>query len=183
MNSVRIWNPFTSPNPRRSKTLTRQQLARRQTKAVSAAENLLDDPVLAAELEALSVEEYAERKGIRLGNPVRKGVKEMAKQQEVLDRLNVLSQKVDGLCDTIKVKEKSGQRTPNPSQSRIVALPSKRNDRSTKRLRIQRDQVLGAMEDAQEALDDGRYDEAADILDDVLDEYVVDEEQNVEEED
>ena len=174
---IRIWNPLHSPNPHREKALTREQVERKQDQAVRAAEDLQDDPALADELAELSTEQYAERKHIQLVNPKRKGVRHMAKQQEVVERLDTLAEKVESLTEAIKGKEKPTQK--NPTATRTIVLPPRnRSDRGSKRLRKERDKILDTMEDVQAALDNEQYDEAADLLDEVLDEYETDEGEN-----
>jgi len=61
-------------NPRQKKPLTIEQLEKRQRKAVQFAETFLHDDVLANELRELTPEQYAERRGISIQNPQRKGV-------------------------------------------------------------------------------------------------------------
>lgn len=167
---IRIWNPVHFPNSRREKAFTREQVERKQAQAVRAAEDLRDDPALADELAELSVEEYAERKHIQLVNPKRKEVRRMAKQEHVVERLDALAEKVESLTEAIMNKEKPAQK--NPTTTRTIVLPPRnRSDRVSKRLRKERDKILDSMEDVQAALDEGQYDEAADLLDEVLDEY------------
>jgi hypothetical protein len=48
--------------------------------------------------------------------------------------------------------------------------------RTERTARRQRDKILAAVDDALSALDEGREDDAADILDDVLEEYSEDDE-------
>jgi hypothetical protein len=51
------------------KALSYDEIARRQEQAVNFLLNVVGDPDKAEEIESLSVEEYAERKGFALANP------------------------------------------------------------------------------------------------------------------
>lgn len=74
---IRVFNP----QPRKKKKLTRQEVEKRQDKAVQFLRNVADDPELANDIEDLSVDEYAERKGFELvKNPSRKRRENMKKR-------------------------------------------------------------------------------------------------------
>ena len=53
-----------------AKELTREQVQSRKDKAVRFTENVLDDPDRADEIADESLEDYAERRGFTLTNPV-----------------------------------------------------------------------------------------------------------------
>lgn len=59
---------MTTRNPR-PKILTREQVAKKQEKAVRFVRDVVGDDALADEIESLTVEEYAERKRVQLANP------------------------------------------------------------------------------------------------------------------
>jgi DNA-binding ferritin-like protein len=112
-------------------------------------------------------------KGLQLSNPSGKGVVQL-KQQEFLQQLK----------DTVVEAVKEARSNPNGTLSQpVAATPSvpaapviptrKQTERSARR---QRDKILAAVDDALSALDEGREDAAADILDDVLEEYSEDDE-------
>jgi hypothetical protein len=52
------------------KTLTRQQLAGRKDKVVRFTRDVRDDPEREAEIEDETLDEYVERRHIRLSNPI-----------------------------------------------------------------------------------------------------------------
>ena len=72
------------------KTLTRKQLESRKAKAVRFTRDVLDDPDRADEIEDEPLEDYAERRRIKIQNP--KGVTHMAirSRKELLDRIDEL---------------------------------------------------------------------------------------------
>ena len=72
------------------KDLTRRQLESRKTKAVRFTRDVLGDDDRADEIEDESLEDYAERKAIRIINP--KGARKMAGQtrRELLERVEQL---------------------------------------------------------------------------------------------
>ena len=59
-----------------------------------------------------------------------------------------------------------------PQRKRTVV---RTRTKATGKLRRDRDEILDAVEAAQDALDEGQTDEAQDILDDIFDQYVVEE--------
>lgn len=89
------------------KLKTRDQAATAQAKAVRFLENLVGDPERAADIESLSVDEYAERKGFTLKNPAR-SAKHMASRRssysdmsraELIEGLNAAEARVAELED------------------------------------------------------------------------------------
>jgi hypothetical protein len=156
---VRIWNPY--PSPRKNKTLTREQVEGRQEKAVRFAEDVLDDPDLADELEGLTVEEYAERKGYRLSNPTRKVVNTV-KREEVVQKLKEELKPVLKDLVTEAVKEAR----PNPAAA-IRRLRHKIDEVPED----EREELLDKFAEIEDALADGRLDRAQQIVGDALDEY------------
>ncbi len=65
------------------KTRTYQQVEAAKRKAELAAENLMEDDDLADEFAEMSVEQYAERKGILIQNPKQERKKNMATKREI----------------------------------------------------------------------------------------------------
>jgi cell shape-determining protein MreC len=61
------------------KPLTRAQLEGRKEKAVRFTRDVLGDPARAAEIEAESLEDYAERRKVKLINPTNRSTVIMAK--------------------------------------------------------------------------------------------------------
>jgi len=72
------------------KTLTRDQLERRKAQAARFTRDVLDDPDRADEIEDESLEDYAERRRIKIQNP--KGVTHMAirSRKDLLERIEEL---------------------------------------------------------------------------------------------
>jgi len=83
------------------KTLSREQLERRKAQAVSFTRDVLDDPDRADEIEDESLEDYAERRHIRVINP--KGVRKMAvpTRSELLERIEELESENDDLQERL----------------------------------------------------------------------------------
>lgn len=97
------------------KALTREQVEARKGKAVRFLENVLDDPERADEVEAESIESYAERRGIQIVNP-RRGKQIMATKQqleqeirELEDENEELNQRLDEVLDIVAPPEEEGQ--------------------------------------------------------------------------
>jgi hypothetical protein len=161
-------------NPRRKTALTEDQVAARQDKAVRFARNVLGDDDLANELEELTPAEYAERKGLNFQNPNRKGVKtnmrhlnpERERSSDIADRLTAIEEKIDKITKGAKGKPESGGLF-NPRRVR----PNPRAERVEEELLTERDEILEALQGAQEALDDDRVDEAQEILDEILEDF------------
>jgi hypothetical protein len=123
----------------------------------------MQDPDLADELESLSVDEYAERKGLQLSNPIGSGVIQL-KQQEFLQQVK----------DTVKEAVKEARSNPGDTLAQPVSAalsvptaPVTPTRRRTKR-HSQRDEILDALKDIQAALDEDDVDGAQSIIDDVL---------------
>lgn len=85
-------------------------MERRQARAVAFVRDVVEDPALAAEIEALSVEEYAQRRGIPLQNPSggkeidmpRETREELVEQRdELLDALETAQGALDDAQDAI----------------------------------------------------------------------------------
>lgn len=72
------------------KTLTRKQLESRKAKAVRFTRDVLGDDDRADEIESESVENYAERKGIRVVNPEGGGKMAGQTRRELLERVEQL---------------------------------------------------------------------------------------------
>jgi hypothetical protein len=94
------------------KSLTREQLKSRKAKAVRFTRDVLGDDYRAGEIEDESLEDYAERKRIRLVNP--KGARKMPVQtrRELLERIEELEgqnedlqSKLDEIADLVAPDE------------------------------------------------------------------------------
>jgi hypothetical protein len=81
------------------KTLSRKKLESRKAQAVRFTRDIRDDPDRADEIEDESLEDYAERRHIKLLNPKLKGARQMAtpSRQELLDRIAELEEQNDEL--------------------------------------------------------------------------------------
>lgn len=97
-----------------AKALTREQVAARQRKAVAFTDNVRDDPDRAAELERLSVEEYARERGFSIANSDRRSRKFMAtkrqlerENQELREEVDSLNDKLDQIFDVIEEDEEA----------------------------------------------------------------------------
>lgn len=97
------------------KSLTRQQVESRKAQAVRFTRDVLDDPDRADEIEDESLEDYAERRRIRLANP--KGVRKMPVQtrRELLERIEELEgpnedlqSRLDEIADLVAPDEDEG---------------------------------------------------------------------------
>src|SRR5579883_3261229 len=86
MVNVRLVNPAS---------LTLEEVSRRQKKAVEFTRHVAKDAALADELEALTPEQYAKRKGFRLENPSKD-----EKENEMVTTDQKLIQKIEELCDS-----------------------------------------------------------------------------------
>ncbi len=166
-------------NPRRPKELTRDEVAQRQDLAVAFTANVLGDEELADELDGLTVDEYADRRGLQLTNPAKnQGVKRMAKKQDVVSKL-------DELIQTIKERRPN---PPAPTASPTVApatgappaavMSARKKASSDAPDDDERDDLVNTIAEIQEALDEGRVDRAQEIADDILDEYEEEEEES-----
>ncbi len=62
-----------------------EQVAAAQQKAIRAAETLQEDDDLADEIESLSVEEYAERKGFQIINPSNRRTRMAVRTRKSID--------------------------------------------------------------------------------------------------
>lgn len=83
------------------KTLTRKQLEGRKTQAVRFVRDVLGDDDRAEEIADESLEEYAERRRVKLTNP--KGVRQMAvtSRRELLERIDELETENEELQDQL----------------------------------------------------------------------------------
>ena len=83
----------------RMKPLTRQQLESRKARAVRFTRDIRDDPDRADEIADESLDEYAERKRIKLVNPRLKGATCMATptRRELLERIEQLESENEDL--------------------------------------------------------------------------------------
>lgn len=150
-----VYNPHGAENPRRKKPLTREQVEKRQVKAVRFAAAVLEDDDLADELESLSPQEYAERKGLLMTNPTRKRREPTMKRDEMK---NIVKEAVSEVI-------KQTRRT-NPAQSPAPPAVSAGTPEKPDKAKI-----LDRVDDAAAALADGDEDEALDILNGLLDDY------------
>lgn len=151
---IRVWNP----QPRKKKTLSRDQVEKRRAKAVRFLRDVADDPELADEIEDLSVDEYADRKGFELTeNPSRKRRDNMKKEDLQEAVKNGVTEALKGAKDLLRRTNPNGQQQASPSSA-----PDPQSDRK---------KILGRVDDAAAALADGDEDEALDILNGVLDDF------------
>ncbi|HTS05274.1 MAG TPA: hypothetical protein VMP68_06800 [Candidatus Eisenbacteria bacterium] len=97
------------------KSLTRRQLESRKAQAVRFTRDVLDDPDRADEIEDELLEDYAERKRIKLANPT--GVRKMPAptRRELLERIEELEgqnedlqSKLDEIADLVAPEEDEG---------------------------------------------------------------------------
>jgi len=98
------------------KSLSRKQLEKRKAQAVRFTRDIVGDPDRAREIEDESLEDYAERKRIKLTNP--KGVRRMAvpSRRELLERVeeleaenNELQDQLDQIADIVAPSEEDEQ--------------------------------------------------------------------------
>lgn len=82
-----------------AKALTREQLERRKEQAVRFTENVLDDPDRADEIADESLEDYAERRHIKLLNP--RCQTTMPSKAELMERIRELEEENDELQDQL----------------------------------------------------------------------------------
>ena len=94
-----------------SKILTRDEAQKRKDQAVRFADNFLNDPDKADDIEDESLDDWIERKGITLINPERR-LNAMANggqtKQDLLDQIDELQQEnqdlqdqLDAICDIV----------------------------------------------------------------------------------
>src|SRR5579863_6204485 len=79
------------------KTLTRKQLESRQAQAVRFARDVREDDDLADEIEDESLDEYAERRRIKLQNPTERTNMTVQTRRELLDRIKELESENEDL--------------------------------------------------------------------------------------
>ena len=137
--------------------LTREQVEKRQAKAVRFAADVLEDDDLADELESLTPEEYAEKKKLLI-NPTNK-----RKETKSMKRDELKQVVKDAVSDAIKQTRRS-----NPTQS-APAVPGTGKGNGNGDNKDDREEILDAVDDAAAALADGNEDEALDILNSLLD--------------
>lgn len=144
--------------PRKKKTLTREQIAKRQNKAVQFLRDVADDPELANEIDDLSVEEYAERKGFEFAsNPSKRRKGTPMKAEQVKEWINEAAK--SGASEALRQNRRT-----NPN-GQVAPAPVATRTKSGK------DKIIDRVDDAAAALADGDDDEALDILNGVLDDY------------
>ena len=168
-------------NPRRPKELTRDEVAQRQDLAVAFTADVLGDEELADELDGLTVDEYADRRGLRLKNPAKnQGGNHMAKKQDIVSKLDEQTSKLEELIQTIKARRLNPP-APTAAPTAAPAPPTAMSARkaSSDVDDDERDDLVNTIAEIQEALDEGRVDRAQEIADGILDEY---EEEDEEEE-
>jgi cell shape-determining protein MreC len=81
------------------KTLTREQLQKRKDKAVRFVADVLHDSDRADEIAAESLESYAERKRVKLQNPVRRFA--VASKRQLEERIEELEEENEDLQDRL----------------------------------------------------------------------------------
>lgn len=161
MAKVIVWNP----SPRKKKALDREQVAKRQAKAVRFLRDVTDDPDLADEIESLSIQEYAERKGFELlNNPMRKKKGKPMKKDEMKEAVR------DGVAEALKGAKDIFRETRRNSngQQPATTLPAASTGKAAD---SDRGKILARVDDAAAALADGDEDEALDILNGLLDDF------------
>ena len=104
-------------NPHQQKPLTRAEAQRRKDQAVQFTRNVVGDPDLADEIESLSLENYADRKGFTLENSNNgRGVKNDMATQTRTSQDASLGAKLDQLTDAIEqLRGSSTERQGNPA--------------------------------------------------------------------
>jgi hypothetical protein len=128
--------------------------------------DVTDDPDRADEIEHLSVAEYAERKGFELSNPrMRKGNNPMNKQEFV--KLNERVKELE-----LKLAEADKRSNPSvavhPVRKKAVSLCVFGDE--------ERDELVSAIAEIKEELEEGRSRSAQEIADGILDVYEEEEE-------
>ncbi len=95
------------------KTITREQMERRKAQAVRFARDVREDDDLAGAIEDETLEEYAEKRRIKLSNPTT-GARKMPvrTRRELLDRITELEEenqelreKVDSIAEIVGEEE------------------------------------------------------------------------------
>ena len=174
MAMVRVFNPGLwaehskegevpgKPQPRKKKTLTREQIAKRQDKAVQFLRDVADDPDLADEIDDLSVEEYAQRKGFEVtSNPSKRRKGTPMKAEQVKDWINEAAKA--GASEALRHNRRANQSVKSaPGQAAPPTVAT--------RAKLDKEKILDRVDDATAALADGDEDEALDILNGVLEE-------------
>ena len=190
-------------NPPRKKAVTREEAERRQAQAVQFTRDVVGDPALADEIESLTAEEYAARKGFQLVNPTNgEEVNDTmstqmtrtsqqpdvdAKLDRIIEQLRSIStarranptgeqsEDVGAKLDKIitLLEEPRRDRAKNPSDD-SQGLPSPRAERRVKKLLAERDDIWESLQEAQDALDEDQPDDAQEILDEILDRFEFD---------
>jgi hypothetical protein len=97
------------------KALTREQLQKRKEKAVRFLRDVLEDPERADEIEDESLEDYAERRHIRIKNPKGAELMEVRTRRELLERIQQLEKEKEHL-----------QKLKNPKGTNPMAVGTKR---------------------------------------------------------
>lgn len=160
MAKITVWNP----SPRKKKALDREQVEKRQAKAVRFLRDVTDDPDLADEIEDLSVEEYAKRKGFELtDNPTRKrkGSKTMKKEDLQAAVRDGVTEALKGAQSLLKQPRRSNPNGQQQSTPPASPVPVKTDQQK----------ILDGVDEAAAALAGGNEDDALDILNDLLDDY------------
>jgi len=152
MATVRIWNP----QRKKKIPLSREEAEKRQAKAVQFLRDVADDPDMADEIEGLSVDEYAQRKGFDLTkNPTKKRKGVAMKKDELKQAVK------DGVIEAFK----ETRRRSNPDAVQPTPAAPKRREKSDQ------EKILTRVDDAAAAIADDDPDEALDILNGVLEDY------------
>lgn len=114
-------------NPHQQKILTRTDVERRQAQAVQFTRNVVGDSALADEIESLSLDDYAARKGFRLVN-LQNGTEvnyNMATQTRTGQDAG-LDARLDKLTEAVEqLRGSSTGRRPNPATQQPEDLGAK----------------------------------------------------------
>ena len=136
----------------------REQISKHQDKAVQFLRDVADDPDLADEIDDLSVEEYAQRKGFEVAsNPSkrRKGTPMKAEQVK------------EWISEAAKGWSQRGLRQNRRANPNDQAAPPT----VATRAKSDKDKIIDRVDDAAAALADGDDDETLDILNGLPDHY------------
>jgi hypothetical protein len=85
----------------RVKALTRKQLEGRKQRAAQFVRDVLDDPGRADEIENLSLEDYAERRKIKIADENPRGADAMQTKEELMQRIKELEEENDDMQDQL----------------------------------------------------------------------------------
>lgn len=178
MATTRLINPARVSNP---KSLSREDVEKRQERAISFARNVVGDAELADQLAGMTVEEYAAKKNFRLENPHLEKENDMERttgltKDEVSELRQIIRQSRERTSNPTRVPNPG--RLPNgPELNETVPTPSlTRTARLARRLKTDRDDLVESLQEIADLLDSEDYEAASDVVDDVLCEYEDEEE-------